>query len=201
MELWIRRLFPRSPGPRLAAIAAALTSLVALFYTRRVANAAKAQTEIQRELRKDAAQPYVWVDVRPDEAQGTLLNLVLGNSGPTFAPNVRATIEPELPYEESSCGADGLRRLGDSIATLGPGHKLIWSIGRGFELLKSEGPQIHTVTIDAEGPFGSLPQMVYEINLDDVRGTRDAPEGNLYYVRKAVLEVANAIDPSKKRTC
>jgi hypothetical protein len=32
----------------------------------RAARAAEEQTRIQRQLRLDAAQPYVWADVRPD---------------------------------------------------------------------------------------------------------------------------------------
>ena len=62
----------------------------------RAAAAAEQQTEIQMQLRKDAAQPYVWIDVRPDDMSDVLLNLVIGNSGPTVAQNVRATIDPPL---------------------------------------------------------------------------------------------------------
>jgi len=50
----------------------------AAYFTGRVAHAAGEQTNIQRQLRLDAAQPYVWVDLRPDEATGTLVNLVIG---------------------------------------------------------------------------------------------------------------------------
>ena len=57
------------------AIAAAVIAVIALYfnarYTRaadRAARSAEAQTKIQQQLRIDAAQPYVWVDVRPDQA-------------------------------------------------------------------------------------------------------------------------------------
>lgn len=190
-----------------AAVAAAIVSLVSTFYTRRAANAAKdqtaiqreqtrlqqtaadaavAQTDLQRKIAEDAAQPYVWVDVRQDEAQGTMLNLVLGNSGPTFAHNVRATIDPPLSSDKSQAAQTHLRA---GIKALGPGRKLTWFIGMGFEILKDDASQLHTVTIEAEGPHSPLPPMTYEIDLSDFRETRDAPEGNLHYVRKAIEKI------------
>lgn len=54
------------------AIVAAAIAVVALYfnarYTRaadRAARSAEDQTKVQQQLRIDAAQPYVWVDVRP----------------------------------------------------------------------------------------------------------------------------------------
>ena len=84
------------------AIFAALIALAALYFNwqstqaaLRAAHAAEEQTKIQ--LRIDAAQPYVWVDIRSDDAQGTRLNLVMGNSGPTVAEKVRVKVSPPLP--------------------------------------------------------------------------------------------------------
>ncbi|WP_267244043.1 hypothetical protein [Streptomyces sp. PR69] len=193
-----------------AAVAAAIVSLVSTFYTRRAANAAKdqtaiqrdqtrlqqraadaavAQTDLQRKIAEDAAQPYVWLDVRADAAQGTAFNLILGNSGPTFANNIRATIEPPLPSDPSSKGDAAQRRLRNGIKSLGPGHKLVWFIGVGHQIVKDDISQLHTITVEAEGPHGPLPPMTYEIDLSDFRETRDAPEGNLHYVRKAIEKI------------
>lgn len=86
------------------AIFAALIALAALYFNwqstqaaLRAAHAAEEQTKIQRQLRIDAAQPYVWVDIRSDDAQGTRLNLVMGNSGPTVAEKARVKVSPALP--------------------------------------------------------------------------------------------------------
>ncbi len=83
------------------AVAAAVIALAAVWYSRRSAGAAdrsavavEEQTAIQRQIRIDAAQPYVWADVRSDDESGVLLNLVVGNSGPTVATNVRIKIDP-----------------------------------------------------------------------------------------------------------
>ncbi|MDH2389085.1 hypothetical protein QCN29_09830 [Streptomyces sp. HNM0663] len=160
----------------------------------RAADAAMAQTDLQRQIAEEAAHPYIWVDVRPDEAQGTAFNLVLGNSGPTFAHNVRATIYPPLSDGGPSSRAEAAqRRLRHGIKALGPGRKLVWFIGVGFKIVKDDVPQRHTITIDADGPHGPIPTMTYEIDLADLRETRDAPEGNLHYIRKAIESLEGAL--------
>jgi hypothetical protein len=93
----------------------------------RAAAAAEKQTEIQLQLRKDAAQPYVWIDVRPDDVTGVLLNLVIGNSGPTIAQNVRAKIDPPLKAidqlkDRAETAQDLLAR---GISSLPPGRTLV----------------------------------------------------------------------------
>lgn len=70
---------------------AAVAAIAALYYNyrsaraaERAAAAAEEQSEIQRQLRIDAAQPYVWIDVRPNDVTSVILNLVIGNSGLTI---------------------------------------------------------------------------------------------------------------------
>ncbi len=65
----------------LVAAAISLAALVASAHQARSArlqarsatdqvNEARAQTELQRQIQRDAAQPYIWVDVRPDDGRG-----------------------------------------------------------------------------------------------------------------------------------
>ena len=183
------------------AIAAAVIAVIALYfnaqYTRaadRAARSAEAQTKIQRQLRIDAAQPYVWVDVRPDDVTGTLLNLVIGNSGPTVATNVRVQIEPPLP------AIDQLReriqaaqaRLADGIRSLAPGRTIAWPLGQGFNLLNTGGPQVHTFTVTADGPFGAVPSQIYVIDLADLRGSLDRP-APLHKLAEVVEELSRTL--------
>ena len=150
-----------------AAVGATLVALKALSYSRqstgaadRAARAAENQTKLQEQIRIEVAQPYVWVDVRPDEATGVLLNLAVGNGGPTMATNVRVTIDPPLPT------IDQLRerveaaqaRLAAGISYLPPGRTLTWPLGQGFNLLKDSGSQAHTFTVNVDGPFGPCPR-------------------------------------------
>jgi hypothetical protein len=47
-------------------------------------------------------------------------------------------------------------------------------------------PQVHRVTVTGAGPYGSLEELTYEINLADMRETLDQPDGSLHLVRKAL---------------
>jgi hypothetical protein len=187
----------------MVAIAAALSALVALYFnwrsTRaaiRAARAAEEQTKIQRQLRIDAAQPYVWVDVRPDDATGTVLNLVVGNSGPTVAQNVRVTVYPPLPTvgQLKERAETAQARLANGIQSLPPGRSLMWPLGQGFNLLTDDGPQAYTFTVTADGPFGAVPQLSYIVDMSDWRGTLDRPAGSLHQLTTAVKDLTKRID-------
>jgi hypothetical protein len=118
----------------IAAAAAALAAIAALYYNQRsaraaerAAGAAEEQSRIQRQLRVDAAQPYVWVDVQPDEVTSVILNLVIGNSGPTVATNVRVLIDPPLPaiVQLRDRAQTAQELLADGIKSLPPGPGLL----------------------------------------------------------------------------
>lgn len=124
------------------AIFAAVVALVALFFTGMSAISANTQTKIQRQLRIDAAQPYVWADIRPDESVGVILNVVVGNSGPTVATNVRVTVDPPLPrIDQFNERIDRVEhRLAEGLKSLAPGRQLRWPLGQGFALVNKDGP-------------------------------------------------------------
>jgi hypothetical protein len=183
------------------AIAAALIAVVAVYFNAqssraavRAARAAEVQTKIQEQLRIDAAQPYVWVDVRPDDVTGRLLNLVIGNSGPTTATNVRIRVDPPLPaidqLQERAEAAQA--RLAEGISSLPPGRILSWPLGQGFNLIKHTGPQAHTFTVSADGPFEPVEPLTYTIDLADLRGTLDRPSA-LHQLTQAVEDLASKL--------
>jgi hypothetical protein len=189
-------------------IAAALIALVALYFSwrstqaaSRAAMAAERQTKIQEQLRMDAAQPYVWADIRPDDSQGILLNVVVGNSGPTVAKKVRVKVEPPLP------AIDQLRQrvqiaetiLSDGIESLPPGRVLFWPLGQAFNLMNDKIPQSYKFTVTASGPFGAIPALTYIVDMGNWRESLNRPAGNLHQLALAVKEVANAI-PQPKQT-
>lgn len=165
----------------------------------RAASAAEEQTKVQRQLSVDAAQPYVWVDVRPDDATGTLLNLVIGNSGPTVATNVRVTVDPPLPaIDQLRVRAEVVQaRLAAGVSSLPPGRILTWPLGQGFNLLNDTGPQAHTFTVTADGPFGAIPSLSYVVDLADFRGLLDRPFGSLHQLTKAVQNLGQALTPAR----
>ena len=84
----------------LGAAVSILSLLVAgfsLIYARRSANASREQTKQQKQAANDAAQPMVWVDIRGDDGQGQALVMLLGNSGPSIARNVKVVFDPAPP--------------------------------------------------------------------------------------------------------
>lgn len=174
------------------ALAAVVIAFVALFFTGLAAKAAWDQTAIQRQLRREAAEPYVWADVRADPHTGTLLNLVIGNSGPTVATNVRVKVTP--PLAAVGGRADKIERvqarLSAGFESLAPGKVLPWSLGPAPDLINEDGDHAHTFTIDADGPFGPIPTLTYVVDMDDWREHVDRPDGSLHLVRDAIREVA-----------
>jgi hypothetical protein len=157
----------------------------------RAALAAEQQTDLQMQLRKDSAQPYVWVDVRPDDVTDVLLNLIIGNSGPTIAQNVRATIDPPLVAidqlkDRAETAQDLLAR---GISSLPPGRTLVWPLGQGFNILDGNGPKRHTVTVTADGPFGPVPPLTYVLDLMDYKGHMHRPAGSIHLLTRAVENI------------
>jgi hypothetical protein len=168
--------------------------------TRAVA-AAEVQTKIQQQLRVDAAQPYAWVDVRPDDTAATLFNLVVGNSGPTVATNVRIKVDPSLPaidqLKERAEVAQA--RLASGIQSLAPNRLLTWPLGQGFTLLDREDPQAYTFTVTADGPFGPVPPLTYVGDMSDWQGMLHRPAGSLHQLTAAVNDLTKKINNQSRR--
>jgi hypothetical protein len=173
------------------AVVAASVSIVATASAIVSAIEARRQTRIQRQLREDAAQPFVWVDIRADEAQGTLLQLVVGNSGSTVATDVRVAFDATPPtidqFQELIRAVE--TRLASGIASLMPGRTLRWPLGQGFNILKSPELRPISVSIDANGPFGAVPTQRYSISLADLGDSLDQPAGSLHQLTKAVRDL------------
>lgn len=158
--------------------------------------AAREQTELQQELARNASQPYVWADIQPDMQQGTVMHVVVGNSGPTIARNVKVTVEPGLPagQQQSEKIESVQRTLANGLRSLAPGRVLRWSLGAGFDLLSSDVPQLRTVRIEGDGPHGPLEVVEFEIDISEWRQARDAPDGSLHHVRGAIRDLTKAVD-------
>jgi hypothetical protein len=184
------------------AIGAALTAVVTVYFTAqasraaiRAARAAEEQIKIQWQQHMDAAQPYIWVDIRPDEVTGTLLNLAIGNSGQTSAENIRVEVDPSLPAVDQLAEriAATQDRLTAGLSSLPPGRTLSWPLGPGFALLSGKAPKAYRFTVSADGPFGPMSPRTYLIDLDDLRGTLDRPSP-IYQLTKAVESLTGKLE-------
>lgn len=161
---------------------------------------AKDQTELQRQIARDAAQPYVWADFRPDTAQGTLVNLVVHNQGPTVAHDVRVVFNPPLQsigmqpgytlrpvYELLSAGLDSMP----------PGRELKWPFASGHKIDQTDPgvPTSYEVCITARGPHGPTEPLRYVLDVSEMAGARDENLGSLRSVAEAIDGLAKLIKP------
>jgi hypothetical protein len=116
--------------------------------------------------------------------------LVIGNSGPTSATNVRVEIDPPLPaidqLQERASAAQV--RLAAGLSSLSPGRALSWPLGQGFNLLSGDSPKTYRFTINADGPFGPMSTQTYIIDLDDLSGTLNRPSP-IYQLAKALEDL------------
>lgn len=162
---------------------------------RQQVDAAREQTQLQRELAEAASQPYVWVDIQPDMQQGSMLQVVVGNSGPTVASNVKVTFDPPLPAgsQHAERIAKVQRTLSEGLRSLAPQRVIRWSIGSGRDLLSADDPQVRAVRIEVDGPHGALPIREIQIDISQWRDALDAPDGSLHHVRRAVNELTTAV--------
>ena len=183
-----------------AAIVAAVVAFFALWPAQRAAKAAEEQTRVQRELMYQSAQPYVWADIQPDDQQGTMLHLVLGNAGPTVARHVRVFIDPPFPQVSGHIGRSTVaqRRLREGILSLAPGRIIRWSLGIASDLMMDEeDTTVYRVRVMADGPYGEIEPVETEICLSDWRESLDAPGGSLHHIRKSIEKLVRAVDGLK----
>lgn len=165
---------------------AAMAALIALFFTGMAALAAKRQTDLQKQIAMDAAQPYVWADIRPDTHQGGLLTLVVGNAGPTVATDVKVIFDPplQMPFSDEVTHANEV--LSRGLPSLPPGRTFVWNLGVAWQIVSDDGLKEYTLEVQADGPFGRLNPLVYKVRIDDIKQTRAVPDGSLHLVAQAV---------------
>lgn len=157
---------------------------------------AREQTRLQRELTDEAAQPYVWADIQPDMKQGMILDLVVGNNGPTVATDVKVTFDAPLPLS-ADVRKDSeplLQTLASGLRSMAPGREIRWHLGTGPDLLSEDVPQLVCIKVDAHGPHGPLPTLEVPVDISQWRQSKDSPDGSLHLVRKSIQDLAKAVD-------
>lgn len=159
---------------------------------------AQEQTRLQREQARALAQPYVWADIQPDPQVVHRLQLVVSNSGPTVATNVRVTFDPPLPSGPSH--ADRVLVLQEvleaGLSSIAPHRSFRWTLGVSHEVF-GDGPLPPLlIRVEADGPFGPLPPLEIPVNFNDWATAQDAPDGSLHLVRQAIKELTKAVQKS-----
>lgn len=161
---------------------------------------ARRQTELQRKIHEDSQQPYVWADIAPDDAQGTILKLILCNEGPTAATNVHVKFEPPL---NELFSREKVGRIHESIEAgisyLAPRRRVQWVLGVGHEFFKQDPAPSVEISVTCDGPQGPCPLNRFLLNLDYIRYSHDNPDGSLHRVAERLKEINKTLksrDPS-----
>lgn len=164
-------------------------------------DAAREQTRLQRELTDEAAQPYVWADIQPDVKQGMILDLVVGNNGPTVATDVTVLFDAPLPLsaDVQKDSEPLLRTLAEGLRSMAPGREIRWHLGAGPDLLGEDVPQLLRIKVDASGPHGPLPTLEVPVDISQWRLSKDAPDGSLHLVRKSIQDLTKSVDKASDR--
>lgn len=148
-----------------AGIGATVVAVVALRFAKATVDVsrdqlatAREQTVLQRQIQQDAAQPALWVDIRPDDQSSGGLILFVGNSGPSVATDVVVTFDPDLgllPNPSRNTPPLAAEQLRRGIAALPPGRTLRWFLGVANQVIPAFDPAGgYDVTITGTGPFG-----------------------------------------------
>jgi hypothetical protein len=132
----------------------------------------------------------LWVDMRGDDGQGQALVLLLGNSGPSIARNMKVIVDPALPATLDIKPI--LEILKQGIASVPPGRTMQWVLGTPHNAVDSDAHNAYRVRIEADGPFGLIEPLEYVISVDDLHDSRPAPPGNLHAVAVELHEMTKA---------
>lgn len=171
----------------------ALASMTAAFWQ---ARNARHQTNLQQRMLEDAAQPYVWADIRPDDRDAAFFHLTLKNEGPTVAEEVRVVIDPPLPAAWQPSAPVGPRS--SDFESLPPGRIMVWNLGSANEIVATDHMQFD-ITISAKGPYGKLPPRTYRLDLSQYKGNAMRAPGTLSGVAKAITDLTKQVQQSKAK--
>lgn len=156
-------------------------------------SAAHRQNELQAQAKRDAAQPYVVVDIVPSQSSGHLLQVVARNLGQTMARNVQVRFDPPLPQKLG--GDDGpFLALDQGLSYLPPGRSMSWNLGISFDYFTERTtPPTTQVTVTCTGPFGQTEPLSYAVSFEEFRHQTVGPTGDLHRIEQAVDKLTAAV--------
>ena len=197
-----------TPQTVVAIVAIVISTLVSAraLYQSNVANRlSKKSSELADQARREAADPRVWMDIRPNEEHGGFLMLYVGNDGPSIATNIRITFDPPLAFSvpvRATKVDEVTTLLASGLTSLPPGRRLQWALGVVFEAVPALSPDGYMVEIKADGPSGALAPVRFPLNVADIRYNLAAPPGTLNGIsvslEKATTKIVDAIRVSAK---
>ncbi|MFD6344719.1 hypothetical protein ACFWF9_08330 [Streptomyces roseolus] len=180
-------------------VVAVVAALIAVWQASIARGTAKRQLKLSERIHREQNEPYVIVDIQPDPLHGALL-LVIENTGPTVARDVRISCDP--PLESGWAPRQGepdltqvmQEVLGRRIPILPPHRRLTFLFDNKNRFQNDLLPRVYTFTVDANGPEGKVETAQYIVDLDAVKWTliEGRPtkhlEDKLVKIEKAIRE-------------
>ncbi|GFJ77330.1 hypothetical protein Phou_015100 [Phytohabitans houttuyneae] len=153
--------------------------------------------------RRESLEPYVVVDIAPKIGSPQALMLTIENIGPSVARNVRIASEPPLQrsYEKAEGPATPIMSwpiLVNGIATLPPGRRIELPFDMRGARVDGDLPMQYRITVDADGPFGPVSQMEYDIDLN-IYDAEYLEEKGVAHLVKQLERVASFVEWYKRR--
>jgi len=173
------------------AVIAAVIAVFSMGAAIAQANQSRRQTNLQQRTLEDAAQPYIWVDIRPDERNASFFHLILKNEGPTVAQNVHVTIDPPLPTNWGRGEPIGPRH--QDFSSIPPGRHMVWNLGLTHEIVNADTVKEFAITISADGPHGPVVPYTYKLDLDQYKYNTMFVPGTLSAITKSIDNLTKAI--------
>jgi hypothetical protein len=149
---------------------AILVAGLAAIYARRQAAAARDQFALSQQIRREATEPYVIVDIAPQAGGTGLLLFSIENSGPTMARDVQLSVTPPLLGGQKAAWDEMLARVvARPIPFMPPGRRIEWAFAMGDTIFGNDSlPRQYTVTVNVMGPSGPVEPLTYLIDLDSI---------------------------------
>jgi hypothetical protein len=141
------------------------------FVQQRRANSAAEQAT------RESLEPMVVVSVAASDNDRDAMVLTIENAGPSIARNVRITVDQPPVRSFDKPGEPQMYEwhvFTDGISSMPPRSRLVFLFDIGSRRFNSDLPTQYTFTVDADGPWGSVATLVYDV---DLRPMRDAWAG------------------------
>jgi hypothetical protein len=141
------------------------------------------QLDIAEKVRREQTEPYVVIDIQPSTFAGGFLNLVIENIGTTVARNVRFSVEPPM---RSTLELQGDPPLADArifthgVPMLPPRRRIEILFDFSPDRYEKGFETLYQVTINAEGPYGPIEPLRYEIDLRILYGWQYTTEKTIH---------------------
>lgn len=171
---------------------AAAAAIGATVLARRQVDYAHRQVEEARATRENQAQPFVSVDFEQSPASFIFMDLVIRNTGPTVARNVRFEFDKPLQstLDDRKTALRNAAILTKGIPTLPPGRTYRMLFERMPDLHDHpELPRSYDVTVQFEDVNDHVHTLTYRLDLDIFYDTEQLAIYGAHDSAKALMEI------------